>query len=202
MAESAAEPIAENLESSNLPEIIISRKELYHGSNIGDIVRFNSAKETTIAEGIYLTSNREAAVNYANVRSKRNEQTAPSVYVVEVKDLKMADLRAPQEIKLLAKLLQRELLKETGKPNLHWYDEEAIRKTLEKIRTNSYRGLKDIAFNHTALVSKIIKDRGFDGLIAIEGGEGENGKNHDSYIIFDPAKATIKSKMNLRFSCL
>ena len=40
------------------------------------------------------------------------------------------------------------------------------------------------------LFSEYIAGLGYDGLIAMEGGEG-HGFNHDSYVIFDASKARL-----------
>ena len=197
MPEATVDRISERLGPSNLPEVKIDQKELYHGSGSGDIAKFNPAEETTIGKGLYLTSDINAAAGYAKRRSKGEEGLVPSVYKVEVKNLRMADLRTVEGVKLFADLLRKRLFTESKKPNLEWYQEASIQKTLEVIRTNSYKALKDITWNHQDLVTQIIKDQGFDGLIAIEGGEGDEVGNHDSYVVFDPSKVEIKSKIKL-----
>lgn len=181
-------------EVSSLPEVIIDKKELYHGSRSSDIKDFNAAEETTIGEGVYLTSDPEAASGYAKRRSKLNTEFVPTVYKVEVNDLKMADLRNPAGEKAFAELLKQRLLDTIKKPDLKWFQQAAIQETLTKITSGSYKGLKDITWNHQDLTTQVVKDQGFDGLIAIEGGEGDEIGNHDSYLVFDPSKVEIKSQ--------
>lgn len=148
--------------------------------------------EATIGQGLYLTSDIDAAAGYAKRRSKGKGGLVPSVYKVEVTNLRMADLRTMEGVKLFADLLRERLSAEIKKPNLKWYQ--------EAIQSNSYKALKDITWNHQDLVTQIIKGQGFDGLIAIEGGEGEEIGNHDSYVVFDSSKAEVKSNETLHFN--
>ncbi|WP_280421399.1 hypothetical protein [Nocardia carnea] len=46
------------------------------------------------------------------------------------------------------------------------------------------------------LFSAFLRQQGFDGLIAIEGGEGHIGVHH-SYVLFDPAQARIRSEKDV-----
>lgn len=45
--------------------------------------------------------------------------------------------------------------------------------------------------------SEFVESLGYDGLIAIEGGEGDVG-NHDSYVVFNPEKVRIGQRHNLK----
>lgn len=194
MAEGVIEQTSERLETLSLPEIKIDKKELYYGSANPNIMQLSAAEESTIGEGLYLTSDKDAAINYAKVRSQGNKEATPCVYTAKVKNLRMADLQRLEAIKIFAKSLEQKLKEERKRTDLKWNQEGAIDKTLETIRTGSFQALKDFAWSHQDLVTQLLKAQGFDGLIAIEGGEGENGKDHDSYVVFDPSKVEIKSK--------
>jgi hypothetical protein len=67
------------------------------------------------------------------------------------------------------------------------------------IDDNSFRSLKDLLFGVGDWARSMLQDMGYDGLMAIEGGEGGNGLDigkHDSYVIFDPKKVKVVEQIN------
>ena len=46
-------------------------------------------------------------------------------------------------------------------------------------------------WNNSQLTTQIVQKEGFDGLIAIEGGEGDEIGEHDSYVIFNPDNVNL-----------
>lgn len=182
---------APTTETTSIPEVLIKRAVLYHGSGVSGISSFLPAEETTIGQGVYLTSDQVSAEGYAKRRSGRDEGKRPVVYEVEVRDLRLADLREMEGVDNFARLLGDELELKLKKPKLSIYWEEAARRTLDKIKKHSFRSLKDITWNHQDIVTRVIQANGFDGLVAIEGGEGQDVGEHDSFVVFDPSKATI-----------
>src|SRR3990172_7764357 len=181
-------------EGNRIPELKLERAVLYHGSGTSSIKSFRVAEETTIGKGVYLTSDPESAKGYATLRAKRIEDGKPTVYKIEVTNLRLADLRHRQGVEIFSEILEKRLAALLQNPNLTWIHEGAIRKTLDKIRSNSYKSLKDLTWNHQDITTEIITAQGFDGLVALEGGEGEEVREHDSYLVFDPQKVNIQSE--------
>lgn len=177
---------------TDLPELLIDKAVLYHGSGTPGIREFLPADETTIGRGVYLTSDPVSAKGYALLRVARKESKSPVVYEVETDRLRLADLRADEGIDKFASLLREELIRlihNTPKP-LPSILVRTVNMAVERIDKHSFRGLKDITWNFQDIVTSLIREKGFDGLVAIEGGEGDMG-NHDSYVIFDPKKVKI-----------
>ena len=65
-------PSEESIEDGKA--VLIREKTLYHGTGIEDIEQFQPAEETTIGEGVYLTSQRELL---AITSTSRTLATAP-----------------------------------------------------------------------------------------------------------------------------
>ena len=183
----------QHIDTSLIPEVVIGEKILFHGSKSSGIERFNKAEETTIGQGLYLTSDPDSARGYAARRSKTDTSAIPTVYQVGIENVRMADLRTLEGVKPFASMLLTKLEERSRSNKLKWYEEETIRRTIESIKSNTYKSLKDITWNHQGIVTSLLQEQGFDGLIAIEGGEGEEITEHDSYVIFDPSKVQIKS---------
>lgn len=187
----------------NSGEVIILKSEnvgamrLFHGSPIPGITEFRDAEETTIGNGFYATSSREAAASYSVVRSNTPENRF--LYEVEISDLNIVDLSSHNDLDNFAKLLREKLalLQGTLKANneaIKWYAEEQLRQTIEMIDQKKYKYLKEICQPYGDLTRKTLIDLGYDGLVAFEGGEAGNGANigrHDSYVIFDPKKVKV-----------
>lgn len=184
-------------ETERFPEVKIDRVNLFYGASISGIKELRIAEESTIGEGLYLTFQQEAAEGYAKRRAKLNPNSRPTVYQVEVSNLRMADFREKTTMDVFASKLKNRLLEEVKKPNLPYYAKRAMQETLEKINTHSYRSEKDLMWSHPDLSTEIVRSEGFDGLIAYEGGEGDEVGNHDSFVIFDPSKAKVLREISL-----
>lgn len=186
-----------NGETITLHSVQIEKISLFHGSPISGIREFREAEESTIGEGLYGTSSKDVASKYAVVRSP--ESTQRFVYEVEVADLNILDLTTPGALDELAKLMREKLSDLQGKikaenETVKWWTEEKLRQTIELIDRRKYRGPKDILFSYGHIAREALMDLGYDGLRAMEGGEGGHGitiGNHDSYVIFDPKKARV-----------
>ena len=186
--------VLESSDGIKIPEVILEEKILYHGSRSDSIDSFNTAEESTVGAGLYLTSDLDSARNYAVVRSRGNETAAPTIYKVEVKNLKLADLRNKQGVKQFSAVMLNRLLEMKKDSTLNWLQREIIQGTIDKIVKNDYISLNYLVRGHQNTVTNLLRERGFDGLIALEGGEGEETKVHDSYVVFDPEKVDIQSK--------
>lgn len=184
-------PSIEKPSSSKIPELEIDRMVLYHGSGIGGIREFRQADEATIGNGLYLTSDIAAGRGYAIRRAKRDPNYKAVVYEVEVNNLKLADLRTIEGVTAFAQLLKIKIETLLKDPNLSWLAEGIMKKTLETINQKSYRSLTDLTGNNQRLTTEILKEQGYNGLVGLEGGEGDEIGDHDSYVIFDPVKVKV-----------
>lgn len=132
----------------------------------------------------------------------------PVVYEVETENLKLVDIRTHEDLKQVMVGFQKYLVKilEERKKDLPWNYEYTIKAAIGTIDilegTNSEYTIyskhkeaktitpRDIIFNIPQDFSEYVKGEGYDGILALEGGEG-SGFKHDSYVIFDPEKIKI-----------
>lgn len=173
-----------------MPELKLDRKLLYHGSGRPGIAKFHISEETTVGEGLYLTSDLEAARQYAVRRARRPREVRATVYVVEVEKVSLADLRTREAQILFSTLMQRKLAEELREHPL-WFRQEAIQRTLAMIQDRSFHSLKDLVDNHSQAATALLRQLDFDGLVTLEGGESGEVKEHDTFLLFDPSKVKI-----------
>src|SRR3989344_3233496 len=102
------EVILDNGERLNLPTLEVERMTLFHGSATAGIQNLEAADETTVGNGVYLTSDPKAAAGYAAIRSKGE---IPSVYETEISNLTLLDLRENSGIESFSQYFLQELLK-------------------------------------------------------------------------------------------
>jgi len=190
--------------------VLVKKKTLYHGSGISGIKTFNKAEEDTVGSGVYFTSEAKDAIGYARIRSERErsphkadgspviEDSVPTIYESSVENMKLCDLREDENVKKVLDGFKEVVKEELKKPDLQWYVQGALDKTIETINGGKIRAgnLKEITQTNGKLFSDYIKSLGYEGLITLEGGEGGNG-NHDTYLIFDPEKAKISQEHNI-----
>ncbi len=171
--------------------VLIHEKTLFHGSSVKGISTFNSAEEATVGNGLYLTSKPEDARGYARRRSKISGE--PILYESQIKNMRFLDLRKESNVAEILKGFLEKLKIIAKKPNLKWYYLASLNGAIEKIEKNEidHMNLREVTSAHGGLFSEYVQSLGYDGLIALEGGEGEDIGNHDSYLIFDPQKVTI-----------
>lgn len=189
---SKTENIAE-LSNPEPLEKVIDQMVLYHGSNVPGIQKFNPAEETTIGTGVYLTD-KNTATGYAN-RRFNSGKGVPTLYQVEVQKLKLANLTDETNVQTILPGFRTVLEKELATPNITWYHENAISTAINAINSGTIHAgnLRQIAFSNGVSFSSYLNSLGFDGLIAIEGGEGSIG-DHKSYVVFNPEKIQIQSE--------
>ncbi len=177
--------------------VYIKQKTLFHGTGVKDIKVFRPAEETTVGEGVYLTSQLKGAVDYARGRCEVTK-TDPLVYEISIEDMKLLDLRKEENIQKIVpgfkKVLEDTLAKLTDQDP--WYRSAGIATILESIKENKVKAgwIKLIAQNEGKLFSEYVQSLGYDGLITIEGGESKHTEDHDTYLIFDPEKLKIKGE--------
>lgn len=175
--------------------IWIKKKTLYRGSGIG---KLELAHEYTVGEGVYLTSGVEQAEGYARRRSEYGGATSPTVYEVSVEDIRLLDLRDDQNVKSLMVGFRDTIKKELEQPGVRWNYQANLLKAVEVISSGKVGGgnLADVTRNIGELFGGYCESLGYDGLITLEGGEGDIG-NHDSYVIFDPGKVKVIREVKL-----
>lgn len=184
--------------------VFIKRKTIYHGSGISGIDKFTPAEEDTVGSGIYFTSQPKDAIGYARIRSKRErypqradghpviEDSVPVIYESSVENVKLCDLTRDENVKKVLDGFKEILQTKLHQPDLNIFYAEVLRRVISKINSGnvSSGNLKLVTQQTCLLFSKYLESLGYDGLIALEGGEGGIG-NHDSYVVFDPEKARI-----------
>ncbi len=180
-------------ESNNGLDILINRKTLYHGSATQGIVSFNPAEEDTVGSGIYFTSEAKDAIGYARRRSSSRKGSSPTLYETQVENLRLVNLKRDENVK---KVLEgfKEILKEKLKePGLKWNYEAVLQRAVSAINDGKIGSgnLREVTFSTGEMFSDYVKSLGYEGLVTLEGGEGEDIGNHDTYVIFDPKKVKI-----------
>lgn len=196
----------ENGEQIKLPGMHIEQMTLYHGSNIAGITSFQEAEETTIGSGVYLTSQKNAAIGYASVRSDGRIDELPLVYEANIADLDIVNLSTRDALNSFSKILGQDLSKKRKEwsssedasgfiNDMHrWTMVEVADRTLDMIREGNFSAMRDLTFSFGHSTRELLKKEGFDGLMAYEGGENSRGfsiGDHDSFVIFDPTKPKI-----------
>ncbi|MFA5087310.1 MAG: hypothetical protein WC470_03360 [Candidatus Paceibacterota bacterium] len=180
-------------------ELFIDNKELYHGSGTKGIKELRGSGNTTIGNGIYLTSKEEDALCYAKSRyNEESKNKEPTIYQVSIENIKLLDLRKIENIKKILLGFRPILEQELKKPNLKWIVIDSIEESIKAIDSTIESGrLKDVTFNTQDYFTNYIKSLGYDGLVALEGGEENHTHDHDTYLIFDPQKVKIEKEENL-----
>ena len=180
---------------------------LYHGSATPGITDFSLGKygeniHNTVGIGLYLTHKQDAE-GYAKLRAINRKvelgvTPTPVVYQFKLPNLWLADLRNISKIRVLFAKFVEKLEKILDEPDIHWVYEHNLRKSIESIRSDTWRGLGAITGPHSPEFTKFLKDHNYDGVIAREGGEKGVIGNHESYVIFDPSKVKLLKEIQLK----
>jgi len=177
--------------------VFIKKKTLYHGSATEDIQAFNEAEETTVGHGVYLTSEAKDAIGYARRRARHKPQQVgevkPVIYELTVEGIKLLNLRKDENVKKIVQGFKVVLEEELKKDNIPWFRRTTLQRAIDVINQEKVDSgkIREVAFSHGKLFTDYVTSLGYDGLITYEGGEGDDVKEHDSYVIFDPSKAKI-----------
>ncbi len=197
MNESSSPDIGEAIQpESETPherDVVIKNKILYHGSATPGIKTFNLAEEDTIGSGIYFTSEEQNAGGYAKRRSRGNKDGVPVIYKVEIDEAKLANLEDNHHVNYFMNGFKEVLRDKLSDTNLPWFTKHTIEDSISKIESGEITSgnIRDATFSHTKSFSEYLISLGYNGLIAREGGEGDDVGPHDSYVIFDPDKVSI-----------
>lgn len=189
----------EDGESMKFPTLEVERMHLFIGKTESGLGELPEAYETTVGDGVYLTSQREAAEGYAIRRS--NGGDVPTVYEAEIQNLSLLDLTTYKTQEIFADYFKEQLLKwrEQELPKKEYINEPQrnrlsliVDQVVERIKGKSFGGMRDLTFTFGFLVRDLLTREGFDGLKIEEGGEGRGEiGNHDSYVIFNPQQVKI-----------
>lgn len=188
-----------------LPVLEVKRMELYHGSQATEIEEFRLGWKYTVAKGVYFTSDFDVAKEYATI-GFYNEYRHPTVYIVEIKDLKLLDLR--DQVALERVLRQPDFVELVKtKSEVH----SSFMKVLETKQGRLAEFLYDDSSGNDSgplsdLFGDYLKSKGFDGLVVNErliqffpsfsiNHNEHTVAIHDSWVIFDPKKVTVTNKI-------
>jgi len=179
--------------------VFVKKKTLYHGSATEGVKEFDAAEEDTVGSGIYFTSEPGDAIGYARRRS-RSRDGKPIIYEASVENMKLLDLRNDENVRKILPGFADVLTGKLKDPAYQaWNAQEIIANALEAIGSGKIgaSNLREIAFSFGKDFSAYVRSLGYEGLIAVEGGEGDDIGNHDSYLIFDPKKAKIDQEHDI-----
>ncbi len=188
-------PSEESIEDGKA--VLIREKTLYHGTGIEDIEQFQPAEETTIGEGVYLTSQRESAEGYAQGRARARGGN-PVVYEGKIENLKLLDLRNDATVEEILDGFLPILEEKRKQEGIPWFEENVLDAAIADIKAHKVKAgqLGIVARSLGMTFTKYVQDLGYDGIIAMEGGEKDFVGTHDSYLIFDPEKIQNISKIS------
>lgn len=193
------EKIKERQDEEEIDEglgILLKKKTIYHGSGTSGIEQFNKAEEDTVGSGIYFTSEAKDAIGYARRRSRGREDASPVIYESSVENMKLLDLRKDENVKKALEGFKQILRDKLEEPDLKWSYEAVLQRAVEAISAGKVGAgnLREVTFSTGQMFSDYVKSLGYEGLVTLEGGEGEDIENHDTYLIFDPEKAKINQE--------
>lgn len=179
--------------------VFIKRKILYHGTGVSGIKIFEEAENSTVGNGIYLTSKVEDAIGYARRRKKRND-TKPVIYETSVENVRLLDFRITENVKKFLHGFKQAVIEKLKDPNLTWHHQNILNKVIEEINSGKVGSgsLKLVAFKADSLFDNYCKSLGYDGLVTFEGGEGDEVGSHDTYLIFNPKKVKINQEQGIQ----
>lgn len=193
--------------------VVLEQAVLFHGSPTPAITVFEPAQEDTVGAGLYLATDRAVASGYARLRA-RDCQGAPVLYEVEIARARLADLTDQDSLTQIMAGYRRALLHEihtvngyfASLPRQDWSEPSTIMQiywhiNLDRMITTIDRGvtlttLKSVTQCSGEFFAQHLRDNGFDGVLALEGGEGGIG-NHHSVVIFDPHTLTPRAEHDL-----
>ena len=158
--------------------IKVKKLTLYHGSKNSGLQEFAVAERMTIGDGVYFTSQANVAVEYAKHRTNYDAGKQPHIYEGSAENLVLLDLRTNDNIHKFLQDFEQYLRVVHGPEfTIPW-------KSVQDINFENLRdALKDVGSDVSAYAASIH----YDGIIALEGGEGNIG-NHDTYVIFNPSR--------------
>jgi len=176
--------------------VLIKKKTLYHGSGVSGIEELSEAEEDTVGRGIYFTSEHEDAIGYARRRSRTRKDAEPVVYETSIENMRLLDLRKDENVRRVLDGFKEILQDKLKKSELSWNQEEILKRAIKAIEAGKVKAgnLKEVTFSLGRTFSDHVKSLGYEGLVTLEGGEGEDIGDHDTYLIFDSEKIKINQE--------
>jgi hypothetical protein len=200
-------------------DVLLKNRILFHGSYNSDTSEFVTSEEaddkeitdgTTVGKGLYLTSSERSASGYARRRAKHTmvEGLSPTLYEVKVDNMKLLDLRTTEHIVVFSEKYRTYLLDELKDADSKYngFIRIAIKKSIADALEEIFKGVSLKSMHILAgyamadIFTDFVKKEGYEGIITIEGGEGmeDEGQTftdqHDTYVVFDPTKVSIRNK--------
>ncbi|MBF6137809.1 hypothetical protein IU501_33095 [Nocardia otitidiscaviarum] len=180
-------------------EVVLDRATLYHGSATPGITAFERAEDDTVGAGVYL-AHEATAGEYA--RHRAGDAGTPVLYEVEIAHARLVDLTDQATVADVLTGFRAVLHTEhdrVARTGGSWHWEGALRQMIGEI--DSGRGVhvgavKLVTQRSGELFSGYLQDQGFDGVVALEGGEGRMAA-HRTYLLFDPARLCIRAEQRL-----
>lgn len=176
--------------------IFLKKKTIYHGSGTSGIEQFNKAEEDTVGSGIYFTSEGKDAIGYARRRSRGRAEASPVIYESSIENMKLIDVRKDENVKKVLGGFKEILKNKLKEPDLKWHYQKVLQRAVDAINAGKVGAgnLREVTFSTGQMFSDYVKSLGYEGLVTLEGGEGEDIRNHDTYLIFDPEKVRINQE--------
>lgn len=189
-----------NIEEEEIDDgfgVQLSKRRLYHGSATTNIEEMQSAYETTVGEGLYLTNTNQDAAAYALRRARNrahmSNEAAPTVYEMEIESARLLDLTKPDNVRRVASGFADVLRQLKNDPNIPVTWPELIDRILVQIRLDKITpgSVRNLAFSFSPQFTTYVSGLGYEGLKTFEGGEGDDIGNHLTYLLFDPNQAKV-----------
>lgn len=170
-AESTSPELNEEIIDGGLG-VLVRNKTLYYGSDISGIEKLRPAREDTVGNGVYFTSDEQAAMGYARRRSHNREDRSSAVYEIAIENMKLLDLRKGENVKRILGGFKEILEQKLKEPELRWDQETVLQKAIEAINAGAVGAgnLRDVTFSTGQMFTDYVKSLGYDGLITLEGG--------------------------------
>lgn len=176
--------------------ILLKKKTIYRGSGTSGIRQFGKAEEDTVGSGVYFTSEAKDAIGYARRRSRGKEGATPVIYESLVENMRLLDLRKDENVRKVLEGFKEVLQDKLQEPGLKWNYERVLQDAVRTINEGgvSVGNLRDVTFGTGKMFTGYVKTLGYGGLVTLEGGEGDDVGDHDTYLIFDPEKVKINQE--------
>ncbi len=174
---------------SRLEDIVCEKGEFLHGSPVPNIKRLKPSETGMLGFGVYLTADRDAAVNYASCSTKDlpKRLQKPTVYYIETPALRLFDVQKKDTS--LFKGFGKDLLKKASSEG----DPDYVNLGRLLAETKN-AGINQInrALSNPKLARRFAEymaRRGYDGLMC---------SATEQYAIFDPDKTKIVGKETIK----
>ena len=117
-----------------------------------------------------------------------------------IEDMKLLDLRNDKNAKTILRKFSDVCKEKSEDKNVDIKYRIPLKQAFVLIRTGKIKSanISEAIGPIGKYFSDYVKSLDYDGLIAIEGGEGDEIGNHDSYVIFDPNEVKIGREQKLK----